>query len=183
MLLLQHLLLQILPFLLWLWQARRLGRVSDAPSDDEVITTWGLVMEASSGVNRHLEQEMLQDLGIPLTFFEVLLRLSRSADDGVSLNALAAQVSFSSGGFSRLVDRMEARGLVERRPCPTNRRSTLVALTTSGRAVLDDAVRVHAAGLRRHLLGALEPRQVSELAASMRIVRDALQGRDTVSPG
>ncbi len=179
----QHLLLQILPLLVENWQAPRLGRVSDAPSDHDVITTWGLVMEASSGVNRHLEQEMQQELGIPLTFFEVLLRLSRSEGDGVSLNALATQVSFSSGGFSRLVDRMEARGLVERRPCPTNRRSTLVAVTTSGRAVLDGAVRVHAAGLRRHLLGALEPRQVAELAASMRTVRDALQGRDTASPG
>jgi DNA-binding MarR family transcriptional regulator len=157
--------------------------VSGAPSDDEVITTWGLVMEASAGVNARLEREMQQELGIPLTFFEVLLRLGRSEGDGVSLNALAAQVSFSSGGFSRLVDRMEARGLVERRPCPTNRRSTLVAVTTSGRAVLDDAVRVHADGLRRHLLDALEPRSVAELATTMRTVRDALEGREAPTRG
>ncbi len=157
--------------------------MSDAPSDDEVITTWGLVMEASAGVNARLEREMQQELGIPLTFFEVLLRLGRSEGDGVSLNALAAQVSFSSGGFSRLVDRMEARGLVERRPCPTNRRSTLVAVTTSGRAVLDDALRVHAEGLRRHLVGALEPGGLAGLAATMRTVRDALEGREAPSRG
>jgi DNA-binding MarR family transcriptional regulator len=150
--------------------------VSGAPSDDEVITTWGLVMEASAGVNARLEREMQQELGIPLTFFEVLLRLGRSEGDGVSLNALAAQVSFSSGGFSRLVDRMEARGLVERRACPTNRRSTLVALTTKGRGVLDDALRVHADGLRRHLVSALGPGEVVELANTMRTVRDALDG-------
>ncbi len=179
----QHLLQQILPLLHAKRQAHRLGRVSDAPSDDEVITTWGLVMEASAGVNRRLEHEMHEALGIPLTFFEVLLRLSRSAGEGVSLNALAAQVSFSSGGFSRLVDRMEARGLVERRACPTNRRSTLVAVTANGRAVLDDAVRVHADGLRRHLLSALEPSTVAELATTMRTVRNALEEREARPSG
>ncbi len=145
-----------------------------APADDELITTWGLLMEASAAVNRRLEQEMQQELGIPLTFFEVLLRLSRGDGDGVGLNALAAQVSFSSGGFSRLVDRMEAQGLVERRPCPSNRRSTLVAVTGRGRTVLQDAVGVHADGLRRHLLAALGPEGVAGLASTMRTVRDAL---------
>ncbi len=176
MLPLQHLLKQILPLVLTPRQARTLGRVGDPHPDDELVTTWGLLMEASTGVNRRLEQEMQRDLGIPLTFFEVLLRLGRSDGAGVSLNTLAAQVSFSSGGFSRLVDRMEAGGLVERRACPTNRRSTLVALTSRGRGVLDDAVRLHADGLRRYLAGPVEPARITELATTMRAVRDALSG-------
>ncbi len=138
--------------------------------EDQRVTTWGLVMEATAVVNRSLEREMQQELGIPLTFFEVMLRLARTGD-GVALNALAAQVSFSSGGFSRLVDRMELRGLVERRACPSNRRSTLIALTGDGRAVLERAFRLHAEGLQRLVVDQVEPAALEALTRAMRSIR------------
>ncbi len=141
--------------------------------DDERLTTWGLVMEATARINRELERELQEALGIPLTFFEVLLRLGRTPGAGVALNALATQVSFSSGGFSRLVDRMEAQGLVQRRPCPSNRRSTLVALTETGRSTLDTAVEVHGRGLQRLLHDRLDADQLRVLDAVMRTLREA----------
>jgi DNA-binding MarR family transcriptional regulator len=49
---------------------------------------------------------------------------------------------------TRLVDRMEAAGFVERVPCPTDRRVSYASLTDSGRAKLDEAAQVHAGNLR-----------------------------------
>jgi DNA-binding MarR family transcriptional regulator len=127
-------------------------------------------------VNRRLERELQREIGIPLTFFEVMLRLARTPGDGVALNALAGQVSFSSGGFSRLVDRIEERGLVERRPCPTNRRSTLVALTGDGRRALRRAFQLHAEGLQQLLIDQTSEDELRTLAQAMRRVRDTAAG-------
>lgn len=146
--------------------------------EDERVTTWGLVMEGAAAVNRRLERDLQHELGIPLTFFEVMLRLARVQGQGVALNALAAQVSFSSGGFSRLVDRMEAQGLVERRACPTNRRSTLVALTGSGRATLERAFLLHAQGLQRLLVEQTSEGELRTVAQVMRKLRDGQGGGD-----
>jgi DNA-binding MarR family transcriptional regulator len=140
---------------------------------DDRITGWGLVMEATATVNRRLERDLVEALDLPLAWFEVLLRLGRTEGGAVALNALAAQVSFSSGGFSRLVDRMEARRLVERRACPTNRRSTLVTLTGHGREVLEEAARLHGEGLERYYYAHLSEDRRAAIADGMRAVRDA----------
>lgn len=81
--------------------------------------------------------------------FEVLLRISRADGGQISMSALAEQVALTTGGITRLVDRLIDAGLVERVPCPTDRRVYFAALTAAGRAKLTDAARIHAANLRR----------------------------------
>ena len=55
------------------------------------------------------------------------------------MGALAQQVALTTGGVTRLVDRMISAGLVERVPCPTDRRVLFAALTPAGEAKLDEA--------------------------------------------
>ena len=64
------------------------------------------------------------------------------------LGELAQQVALTSGGVTRLLDRMIGAGLVERVPCATDRRVLFAALTDRGRATLAEALVVHAADLR-----------------------------------
>jgi DNA-binding MarR family transcriptional regulator len=90
-----------------------------------------------------------QRCGISHSWFEVLLRISRAEGGRIAMGALAQQVALTTGGITRLLDRMIAAGLVHRVPCPTDRRVQFAALTEAGQAKLDEASRVHGATLRR----------------------------------
>lgn len=114
-----------------------------------LTTTFGRVVETSSALGRQLGRSLEDRCGIPHTWFEVLLRISRADGGRISMGALAQQVALTTGGITRLLDRMIAAGLVERVPGPTDRRVYLAALTAQGRAKLDDAAVVHEANLQQ----------------------------------
>ena len=116
--------------------------------DDALITTFGRLVEAQSRLERRLGADLEARCDLPHAWFEVLVRLGRSADDRLTMGSLAEQVSLTTGGVTRLVDRMETAGYVQRVPCPTDRRVSYAALTDAGRAKLDEAAQVHAANLR-----------------------------------
>jgi DNA-binding MarR family transcriptional regulator len=80
---------------------------------------------------------------IPLAWFDVLLQLRRSPDGRLKMNEIAEAIVHSSGGTTRLVDRIEEAGLVARQSCPSDRRAIHVAITNAGNAKLDAALNVH----------------------------------------
>jgi MarR family transcriptional regulator, 2-MHQ and catechol-resistance regulon repressor len=118
------------------------------PGDDALITTFGRLLEVQSRLERRLGADLEARCNLPHAWFEVLLRLGRSEDDRLTMGSLAEQISLTTGGVTRLVDRMQAAGYVERVPCPTDRRVSYAALTDAGRAKLDEAARVHGTNLR-----------------------------------
>lgn len=117
-------------------------------SDDALITTFGRLVEVQGRLERRLGADLEARCGLPHTWFEVLVRLSRSDGGRLTMGALAEEVTLTTGGVTRLVDRMDAAGLVERLPCTTDRRVSYAAITDAGRAKLEDAGEVHAANLR-----------------------------------
>ena len=117
-------------------------------ADDALITTFGRLVEAHSQLGKQLGRSLERQVGVPHTWFEVLLRISRAAGGQVSMSALAQQVALTGGGVTKLIDRMISAGLVERVPCPTDRRVSFAALTRDGRDTLRRATEVHAADLR-----------------------------------
>ncbi len=117
-------------------------------TDDALITTFGRLVEVQGRLERRLGADLEARCGLPHAWFEVLVRLSRSDNGQLTMGALAEQVTLTTGGVTRLVDRMEAAGLVERLPCPTDRRVAYAALTDAGRAKLAEASKVHGANLR-----------------------------------
>jgi len=116
--------------------------------DDALITTFGRLVEVQSRLERRLGAELEARCDLPHAWFEVLVRLGRSEDDRLTMGSLAEQISLTTGGVTRLIDRMESAGYVQRVPCPTDRRVSYATLTGTGRAKLDEAARVHAANLR-----------------------------------
>jgi len=122
---------------------------TSARADDALITTFGRLVEVHAGLGQQLGRALEQRCGISHSMFEVLLRISRAEGGQVSMGALAGQVALTTGGITRLVDRMIATGLVQRVPCPTDRRVYFAALTDAGQAKLSDATTVHAANLRQ----------------------------------
>ncbi len=116
--------------------------------DDALITTFGRLLEVQSRLERRLGADLEARCDLPHAWFEVLVRLARSDDGRLTMGSLAEQISLTTGGVTRLVDRMETAGYVQRVPCPTDRRVSYAALTDAGRAKLDEAAQVHAANLR-----------------------------------
>src|SRR4051812_28565501 len=113
---------------------------------DERITLWGLFLEVHAGIGRRLARELRAAVDLPDAWFEVLLRVGRTPGQGVRMTDLANMLLFSSGGFTKLADRMEEAGLIRREPCPDDRRGTFVVLTAEGRQMLDRALAVHLPG-------------------------------------
>ena len=117
--------------------------------DEALITTYGRLLEGHSRLSRHLGRSLEREAGIPQTWFEVLLRISRSEGGQVSMGALAAQVALTTGGITKLLDRMVDAGLVSRVPCPTDRRICFARLTAHGQETLEQASVVHTRDLRQ----------------------------------
>jgi MarR family transcriptional regulator, 2-MHQ and catechol-resistance regulon repressor len=141
------------------------------PGDDALITTFGRLLEVQSRLERRLGADLEARCNLPHAWFEVLLRLGRSEDDRLTMGSLAEQISLTTGGVTRLVDRMQAAGYVERLPCPTDRRVSYAALTDAGRAKLDEAAHVHGANLRA-VLAAFSDADRSRLDALLDRLRE-----------
>lgn len=119
--------------------------------DDPRIHTFGLLLEAHARLSRSLDAELQESDDISLQTFEVLLRIARSEHGRVTMSALADSVSITTGGVTRLADRLEKDGLVERVSCPSDRRVTYLALTVHGRDTLAVATQHHLESLDRHV--------------------------------
>ncbi|MFD7470688.1 MarR family winged helix-turn-helix transcriptional regulator [Streptomyces sp. NPDC059837] len=78
----------------------------------------------------------------------VPVRLARSTEGRLTMSAPADQIALTTSGITRLIDRIQTAGYVERCPCPTDRRVAFAAITDTGREVLDRAAVVHARNLR-----------------------------------
>jgi DNA-binding MarR family transcriptional regulator len=122
--------------------------VKYSPLDDPLITTFGRLVEAAGRLQRSVGQVLEERSTLPLGWFEVLLRLARSDGGQLTMGVLASQIVLTTGGVTRLVDRMESVGLVTRRPSPTDRRVSYAVITGEGRAKVEQAAGVHAVELR-----------------------------------
>ena len=86
-------------------------------------------------------EEQLAQFGLTLGDFDMLATMRRrAADQPINIRELQRSLMLSSGGTTKRLDRLEAAGLIERLPDPTDRRGVLIALSPAGRAVIDAAV-------------------------------------------
>ena len=140
--------------------------------DDARITTFGRLVEAYALLTKTLDDEMEAAVGIPLLWYGVLLHLGRSPGGLRPISELVAATAFTSGGVTRLVDRIEQAGYVERRACPRDRRVIYVGLTERGRELVERASAVHVRGIQEHLVNMVDAAEVAQLDAILaKVVR------------
>lgn len=106
---------------------------------DVRMRAWRSFLEAYAVVIPRIERLLDSQVGLPFTWYDVLFQLSCAPGQRLLMHELADAVLLSRSGLTRSVDRIEAAGLVARRPIPGNRRSTYVVLTDAGRERLDQA--------------------------------------------
>ncbi|MBW8486666.1 MarR family winged helix-turn-helix transcriptional regulator [Actinomadura parmotrematis] len=138
---------------------------------DPLVHEFGSLLGAAALLERIAARELERRAGIKHAVFEVLLRLSDQGSGCPTMGRLAGELVLTSGGMTRLVDRMEEAGLVRRRTGEDDRRRQRVELTDAGRAKLDEALRVHAETLARHFAGPLGEERRGVLAESLVLLR------------
>lgn len=110
------------------------------------------MLRAHAQLTRELDAQLVAEHGLPLRSYEVLLFLDDAPGGRLRMAELAASVLLSRSGLTRLVDRLERRGLVRRESCSSDLRGLDAAITDDGRAVLAEARRTHLAGVRERFL-------------------------------
>ncbi len=120
-----------------------MGMMEPSVLDDERITAFGMLVEATRRLERSFERTLRTEHDLSLVAFEALLRLGRSPDHQMSMSQLADQMVLTSGGITRLVDRLASAGWVERLPCASDRRVLWARLTDAGVAAVAAATATH----------------------------------------
>ncbi len=132
------------------------------------FAAWGGFLRAHAAVVRALDAEMQAAHRLPLTEFEVLLRLSNHPGHRMRLSDLAGSVLLSLSGMSRMVGRLEQAGLVAREPCQEDRRAANAVLTEAGLALVREARATHLAGVHTHFLRHFSEEELEALAGLWR---------------
>ena len=133
--------------------------------DELHLAAWRALLEAHAAVTDLLERELEQELGLPLSKFEVLLKLADAPGGRMRMLELADSVLLSKSGLSRLIDRMVESGLVRRERCPSDRRGAFAVITDEGGRVLRRAAPVHLRGIQEHFARHLEDGEVRQLTS------------------
>lgn len=139
--------------------------------DDERITAFGLFAEAYTGLV-HLLSAHAAEHGLAVVEFEALIRLIRSPGRRLRMSELAGQMTLTTSGITRVVDRLERDGLVRREACPDDRRGSWAVVTDAGLARVDAALPGHLDLLERHFTGRFSPTERELLVARLREIRD-----------
>jgi DNA-binding MarR family transcriptional regulator len=130
---------------------------------DGRIGAYGRLLEAQRRLNRVFDRSLREQVGISSVWYEALLRLGRSPQRQMSISQLGEQVVLTSGGATRLVDRLEEVGYIERVACPSDRRVQWVRLTEPGLAILIAATEVHLGDLEEHFSSHLTVAEMATL--------------------
>lgn len=117
------------------------------PTGDKKVSLFGLLVETNARLAKELASALEAHASLPLAWFEALLQLRFSDDGRLRMSQMANAIVHSTGGTTRLIDRLEEAGYTRREHCPSDRRSIFVAITDQGNAKLDDALKVHLAFL------------------------------------
>jgi DNA-binding MarR family transcriptional regulator len=129
----------------------------------EELGAWRGLLRVHSALVKALDAELLAEHDLPLTSYEVLINLQAAPERRRRMAELADGVLLSRSGMTRLVDRLEREGLLERDACTDDGRGTFAVLTDKGEELLSRARRTHLDDVRRRFLAHFTPEELEQL--------------------
>ena len=131
------------------------------------MAAWLGFITAHAHVMARLERELLEEQSLPLTWYDVLVQLSEADGRRLRMQELADRVLLSQSGLTRLVDRLESEGLVERVRCSEDGRGYFAHLTDDGLATLRTTYPTHLRGVREWFSDLLSAEESAVLARAL----------------
>ncbi|HEY1687745.1 MAG TPA: MarR family transcriptional regulator [Solirubrobacteraceae bacterium] len=132
--------------------------------DEHELRAWRGLLRAHASLAKLLDAELESQHGLPMTSYEVLSQLEVSDQGRMRMCDLAEQAQMSRSGLTRLVDRLEREGLLERCSCEHDARGAYACLTAAGRERLCAARSTHRGVVREHFLSLFSEQELGTLA-------------------
>lgn len=133
---------------------------------------WRALYEARATVTRRIERDLADGGGGSLSDYGVLFTLSNAPEARIRLSELADAAMMSRSGTTRLVNRLEASGFLERIACETDKRGTFAVLTDAGRGEMRRIWAVYSDGIARYFAAHLSPQELETLTPLLRRVAE-----------
>src|SRR5919109_1330762 len=131
----------------------------------EELGAWRGLLRVHSALVKALDAELTAEHDLPLTSYEVLIYLQAAPERRLRMAELADSVLLSRSGMTRLVDRLERDGLLERDLCTDDGRGCYAVLTEKGAEVLATARPTHLEGVRERFLRHFSPDEMRLLSS------------------
>jgi DNA-binding MarR family transcriptional regulator len=143
-------------------------------SDDEgtAVRDWELVRRVVAEAHQRIIARVADDSAFHEPSFGVLSALLHAPDRRLPMSRLAREAAMTTGGFTRLADRLGGAGLIDRRGSDQDRRVIYASLTPAGLREARRLERRYQAALREEVLGILSAHQ-------LRVVADTLRALDS----
>jgi len=135
--------------------------------DEDEMRAWQSFLAAGALVDRRVDQQLKDSVGLSHPQYEILVRLAAAPDGELRMTELADTLLSSKSGLTYQVTQLEKAGLVARRSCPSDVRGVLAALTEAGRRRLAQAAPGHVALVRELLIDVLTPGQLAVIADAL----------------
>jgi DNA-binding MarR family transcriptional regulator len=119
------------------------------------MAVWKAYLTSHSLLMRALERDLQEGHDLSVAEYDVLVHLDAATDRRLRMGELAGAVLFSTGGLSRLLDRLEREGLVTRERTLDDRRGVYAVLTDAGETRLRQASTTHLRGIQEYFVAAL----------------------------
>jgi DNA-binding MarR family transcriptional regulator len=157
---------------------RRQGpHVSHGDVADVRRRAWRAAMQATGSLSAVLDDEIRARSELDLQAYDAMLHVFESGPAGVRMTDLAREIVLSKAGLTSLVDRLQARGLVQRTPDPDDRRAMRITLTDRGEEAFRAAARIHLDGIHEHVTQHLTDEEAHVIATAFeRLRRISLDG-------
>jgi DNA-binding MarR family transcriptional regulator len=129
----------------------------------EELDAWLSVVRLMTWLPWSIDQQLQRDSNLAMVEYQVIAMLSESPRRTMRMSALAEVTNASLSRLSRVVKRLEERGLVRREPDPSDGRFTLAILTDNGLQTIVEAAPTHVAHVRSLVVDALSAEQLRRL--------------------
>ncbi len=134
--------------------------------NDSEQRAWRAWIASSQLLLDRLSRDIHAQHGLTMADYEILVRLSESADHRVRMSELADRTLASRSRLSHQIDRMEKRGFVLREQCTDDKRGQFAVLTETGWQALVAAAPDHVESVRTHLVDVLSPAEFAALGVA-----------------
>jgi DNA-binding MarR family transcriptional regulator len=144
--------------------------------EPEKRAAWVGFLRAHATITKGLDADLIANVGIPLSAFEVLFAVVSSDEGYLRMSDVAERAMLSPSRVSRIVTELEQRELLERTMCPSDSRVVYATITDKGRTTIAEIQELHFEGIQRRFFSALSDGEISQLAELWPRVLDATAG-------
>lgn len=141
-----------------------------------VSSDWSQVAVFAAAVDASLDKWLMDRHNIGLTEYRAIAHLSQASDKELRVNDLAVKVGLNQSSVTRLVSRLQAKGLTYRDVCPDDGRGVYAVITEQGQALLREAGTAYSERVRELLENAsahfpqLDTRRLGQALSSIAVL-------------